>query len=278
MRPFEPLFRNPHILTILGNFWPRDYDETRLSDGKSLIRTDPDTQVLVQTQRPLAEPAGGSGAAPRPRRVGRCGIHPQHGARGTPRRLHRASVPHAHLRRHRAPLQDALPWRPDLRPARLPRSAGRAGIRAACIPRSVFRWAATYPEAGRRTGRNGPDSGVCAISTPIDLAASVRRIGKLENRSTSAVFVKRMRERLLGHRAAIPARSWRTRAPSTKSTTASPRLRSVSTGRIIITRRSRRRTSSTIRVPTLLIQAKDDIFIPFEMFNHPASRPIRICA
>ena len=29
-------------------------------------------------------------------------------------------------------------------------------------------------------------------------------------------------------------------------------------------------SSSDIRVPTLLIQAKDDTFIPFEIFSHPA--------
>ena len=29
MRAFEPLFSNPHLLTILGNFWPRDYDFSR---------------------------------------------------------------------------------------------------------------------------------------------------------------------------------------------------------------------------------------------------------
>ena len=28
----------------------------------------------------------------------------------------------------------------------------------------------------------------------------------------------------------------------------------------------------SIRVPTLFVQAKDDIFIPFEMFDHPAFR------
>ena len=38
--------------------------------------------------------------------------------------------------------------------------------------------------------------GVCAISTPIDLAAGVRRIGQLDNRLYERRFLKRMRERL----------------------------------------------------------------------------------
>src|SRR5271154_2165679 len=58
MRPFEPLFRNPHILTILGNFWPRKYDFAQFPLQSRLIRTDPDTQVLVQTQYPKSAPLG----------------------------------------------------------------------------------------------------------------------------------------------------------------------------------------------------------------------------
>src|SRR5271170_2190950 len=52
MRPFEPLFRNPHVLTILGNFWPRGHDFTPY----------PIKDRLVQTQRPTGiyatHPAG----------------------------------------------------------------------------------------------------------------------------------------------------------------------------------------------------------------------------
>ena len=58
MRPFEPLFRNPHVLTILGNFWPRNYDFPRYPLTARFIRTDPDTQVLVQTQFPVGEAKG----------------------------------------------------------------------------------------------------------------------------------------------------------------------------------------------------------------------------
>ena len=52
MRPFHPLFRSPHLLTILGNFWPRRYDANMFPMQHRLIRTDEDTEVLVQTQFP----------------------------------------------------------------------------------------------------------------------------------------------------------------------------------------------------------------------------------
>ena len=48
-------------------------------------------------------------------------------------------------------------------------------------------------------GELGPTEliqGVCSISTPIDLAAGVRRIGQLDNRLYERRFLKRMRKRL----------------------------------------------------------------------------------
>src|ERR1035441_5776568 len=52
LRPFIPLVRNPHLLTILGNFWPRKFDFSRWPMDSRLFRSDPDAQVLVQTQSP----------------------------------------------------------------------------------------------------------------------------------------------------------------------------------------------------------------------------------
>ena len=58
MRPFEPLFRNPHVLTIVANFYPRRYKDAGFPKEKRLIQTDPDTRVLVETQHPKGEPLG----------------------------------------------------------------------------------------------------------------------------------------------------------------------------------------------------------------------------
>jgi hypothetical protein len=112
--------------------------------------------------------------------------------------------------------------------------------------------------------------GVCAISTPIDLASGVRRIGRLDNRLYERRFLKRMRQRLLatgryGQRQLSAARSLyeiddRITAPSFGFEGAEH----------YYTTQSSQRYLDRIRVPTLLIQAKDDTFIPFEMFRHPA--------
>src|SRR5580658_3176313 len=58
MRAFEPLFSNPHLLTVLGNFWPRDHDFSRFPIENWFVRTDDETQVLVQTQRPITPAVG----------------------------------------------------------------------------------------------------------------------------------------------------------------------------------------------------------------------------
>jgi predicted alpha/beta-fold hydrolase len=55
---FKPLFTNPDVLTVLGNYWPRKYDWGPFPVESRLIRTAPDVEVLVQTQRPLVSPRG----------------------------------------------------------------------------------------------------------------------------------------------------------------------------------------------------------------------------
>lgn len=112
-------------------------------------------------------------------------------------------------------------------------------------------------------------AGVCAISTPIDLAASARRIGEPANRLYERRFVNRMRERVLATgrytRERLSARSLydfddRITAPSFGFGNADNYYRTQSANRFL----------DRIRVPTLLIQAKDDTFIPFETYSHPA--------
>ena len=58
VRPFEPLVRNPHILTILGNFWPRRYDWSKFPMQLRLYQTDESSQILVQSQQPSGAPRG----------------------------------------------------------------------------------------------------------------------------------------------------------------------------------------------------------------------------
>ena len=45
MVPYKPLFRNPHLQTILANYWKRPVSEVRFPIERRLYRTEPDVQV-----------------------------------------------------------------------------------------------------------------------------------------------------------------------------------------------------------------------------------------
>src|SRR5881392_3677007 len=58
MLPFRPLFRNPHLQTIASHFWRRPDVSADFPIARRLIRTEPDVQVLVLSQRPRGTARG----------------------------------------------------------------------------------------------------------------------------------------------------------------------------------------------------------------------------
>jgi predicted alpha/beta-fold hydrolase len=270
MRPFEPLFRNPHILTILGNFWPRDYDDTLWPIENRLVRTAEDTQVLVQTQRPVGAAAGevvlvhgleGSGDAGYIRSM----AHAALGAGFIAHRFHmRTCGGTAHLCKtlyHGGLTSDLRAFLEQL-------AAADRGL-----PLFLIGFSLGGNVSLKLAGELGETSllaGVCAVSTPIDLAASVRQLERSSNRIYERRFVKRMRARLFStgrySRAELDAaRSIyeiddRITAPSFGFEGADHYYATQSSQNFL----------DRIRVPALIVQAKDDICIPFEIFGHAA--------
>jgi len=114
--------------------------------------------------------------------------------------------------------------------------------------------------------------GVCAASTPIDLAASARRIRQQDNRLYERRFVNKMKERLREtgrYRAADYAgleSVWdideRFTAPSFGFGNAANYYATQASSQYL----------DRIRVPGLLITARDDTFVPVEMYDHAAIR------
>jgi len=112
--------------------------------------------------------------------------------------------------------------------------------------------------------------GVCAVSTPIDLAAGVRRVGQPDNRIYELRFLQRMRERLtetgrytreqLASIKTIYEMDDKIIAPAFGFEGAEHYYRTQSSQNFL----------DRIRVPALLITSKDDTFIPFEIYSHPA--------
>jgi predicted alpha/beta-fold hydrolase len=120
-------------------------------------------------------------------------------------------------------------------------------------------------------------SGVCAISTPIDLAACVRCLDKRSNILYARRFLGRLCDRVRRKSRLAPdlyspagldeiGTIWefddRFTAPLFGFGTAANYYATQSAARYL----------DAIRVPTLVICAKDDPLVPFEIYGHPAFR------
>ena len=118
-------------------------------------------------------------------------------------------------------------------------------------------------------------SGVCSVSAPIDLAACVEALGRRENTLYARRFLDRLTKRVrLRHQ----------QDPETYTLDHLPKIRTIYdfddyyTARLFGfgTADNYYRTQSSnqylekIRVPTLLITAKDDPLVPFVVYDHPA--------
>ncbi len=58
LRRFEPLFRNPDVLTILANLWPRRLDRAKFPVRSRIYQTEPEVRVRVEEQRPAGPAVG----------------------------------------------------------------------------------------------------------------------------------------------------------------------------------------------------------------------------
>jgi uncharacterized protein len=270
MRAFEPLFRNPHLLTILANFWPREYEFQRFPREDRLIRTDPDTQVLVQTQRPSGAPRGhvvllhgleGSGEAGYMRSMAWDALNAGFVAHRFHMRTCGGTADLCRTLYHAGLTSDLLSFLEGMHNE-------RAGLPVFLIGFSLGGNVAL--KLAGELGANELIQGVCAISTPIDLAAGVRRIGRRDNRLYERRFLKRMRQRLLetGRYSRAELEAARSLYEIDDKITA-PSFNFEGADHYYETQ-SAQRFLDRIRVPTLLIQAKDDTFIPFESYGHPA--------
>ncbi len=270
MPPYRPLVSNPHWLTILANFWPRKLDFSAYPEENRLFRTEPEVQVLMTTQRPRRERRGelilvhgleGSADAGYMRTMAKAGLDAGYAVSRFNIRTCGNTERFANTLYHAGLTIDLLSVLKQIR------EEGRTPVHLV-----------GYSLGGnmilKLAGELGEEAtpliaSICAISTPIDLAASARTIRKFSNRLYERRFLKRMRARV--------AETGRFTARQVNAPRTIWEFDDVLTGPSFGFRdavhyyetQSSRQFLERIRVPVLLIQAKDDIFIPFEIFEHP---------
>ncbi len=277
MQPFVPVFRNPHLLTLAGNFWPRTLDEKRFPVQEKFYQTEPDVQVLVHEQRPEGKAQGelitvhgleGSSQSGYARSLAQAALD----AGYTVHRYNMRSCGGTEhvcgpLLYHSGQTSDLLAVVREIS------SAGRGPIFLAGFSLGgnvVLKLAGELGESAC-----GLITGVAAVSAPIDLAACSRQINQPGNILYSRRFVGRLKQRILSkerlHPGLFPVERldrvqsvWEFddcfTAPSFGFGTADNYYATQSSNQFL----------DRIRIPALLVQAKDDPMIPFEVYEHPA--------
>jgi len=274
VRPFVPIVSNPHALTILGNFWPRALDFSPFPSTRSLYQTEPDVQVLVETQTP-----------PQPKAE----IVLVHGLEGA------SDAGYMRTLAHRALASGFTTHRFHMRTCggteHLCTTLYHGGLTSDLLAylkllnSSLPVFLTGFSLGGNvalklagELGHSGPQllAGVSAVSAPIDLAMAARRISAPENFLYQRRFVTRMQARLTatGRYTAAALRPLRTLYDIDDKITA-PSFGFGTADRYYATQSSNQFLPH-IRIPTLLIAAQDDPLIPFRMYRDatPESNPM----
>jgi uncharacterized protein len=275
LRPFDPLFRNPHLLTIAGNFWRRELDVERFPVEARLFPTEPGVQVLLHSQRPAGEPIGE--------------LITVHGLEGSSEAGYARSLAQAALQAgwavHRYNMRSC--GGTEHLSGRTLYHSGQTGdllevIRRIKGPAPLF--LAGFSLGGnvvlKLAGELGESArelltGVTAVSTPIDLAACVELLRKPSNIIYARRFLRRLKDRVRLKERLVPGVFNLDSLPQVKSVYdfddqfTAPSF-GFGTAANYYATQSAIRFLEHIRIPTLLVQAKDDPLIPFEVYRHPA--------
>lgn len=276
MQPFRPLVRNPHLLTIFGNFARRTLDLSRFPVHEQRIETEPGIQILVHSHQPTGRPKGelilihgleGSSHAGYVRSMSQLALQNGYAVHRTNMRSCGGTDEHCRTMYHAGLTDDTLAI------ARRVREQTEAPVFLAGYSLGGNVALKLAGELGDQA--RGLLTGVIGISVPIDLAACVRALSRPGNRLYEWRFVRALKKRIrrrteyakdkLDHVRSVYEFDDAFVAPFFGFGTADNYYATQSAIRFV----------SSIRIPTLLVQAKDDPMIPFDIFSDPriASNP-----
>ena len=275
--PFRPLIRQGDLQTIAAHYWPRVLDRQRFPTTSRFFETEPETTVLAKLNLLAAEAA----VDRRPT------VLALHGLTSCDRAPYMVSTAQAALEAGFDSVR--LNVRNCGGTEHLCRTLYHSGLTVDL--RRVVEELAPKPiyilgfsmggnialKLAGEWGREAPTHvrAICAVSPPIQLAACATNIGKPRNfvyekrflRQLSAALRRKANAmpELFSLRDLRPARSiWEFdqsfTAPAFGFRDASDYYRQCSAAAFV----------GDIRIPSLIIQARDDPFIPFEAFDIPA--------
>lgn len=271
---FRPLVRNPHILTVLGNYWSREIDNVRFPVKRIEYATDSSTRIIVFEHEPQ-QPSRGD-------------IIFLHGLEGSADAGYIRSFAQAALERgftvHRKNLRTCGGTE------ELSRTMYHSGLTAdtrEIAARIKVRTNKPVFLVGFSLGGNvvlklagelGADpllSGVCAVSTPIDLAACVRTLDRPANILYARRFLDRLRSRVRRKSKLSPDAYTETGLEDVKTIWEfddrfTAPLFGFGTAANYYATQSAVRYLDAIQTPTLVIAAKDDPLVPFSVYRNSA--------
>ena len=275
MEAFVPLFRNPHLLTIAGNYWRRPRDLDRFPESARLYETEPGVQVLVHSQYPQADPIAQ--------------VFLVHGLEGSSDAGYARSLAHAALEAgyavHRFNMRSC--GGTEHLSGRVLYHSGQTSDLLAVIrqlhghvPAIVIGFSLGGNVVLKLAGELGESAGallagVAAVSTPIDLAVCARRLSAPSNIVYSRRFLSRLKQRVLRKESLTPGLFRledlkRVRTIYDFDDLFTARVFGFGTADNYYATQSSNQYLEHIRIPALLVQAKDDPLIPFEVYRHPA--------
>ena len=271
LQPFEPLFRNRHLETIVGRFWTSPLDESKWPTAERLFTTEPEVRVLAHINRQ----ASGSGRAT---------VLAVHGLTASSQAPYMRNFARAALRagfdvirlnvrncggtEHLAPTlyhsgltADLSSVVEQLAPAPLFLVGFSMGGNMAL--KLAGEWGRSHPRHVKA---------VCGVSVPIDLASCARHLGLRRNRIYERRLLRDLLRTVAKKQSLMPERFssvdlhgigsiWdfdeAVTAPAFGFRDAADYYAHASSASFL----------PAVRMPALVIQAKDDPFIPFEVFD-----------
>jgi uncharacterized protein len=274
LQPFKPFFKNPHLSTIAGNFWRRPSMDLWPVEAVE-YQTEPSIRILVHTQRPetpraeivMVHGLEGSSQAGYARSMSVEALKSGYAVHRMNLRSCGGTESLAISNYHSGQTSDVLHiLRERKRASRLPvflvgfSLGGNIALKLA-----------------GELGDAGGDllAGVCAVSTPIDLAACATALGDSRNIIYDRRFLfslkRKIRRRHLQNPVMYPLEPLsRIRTIFDFDDLYTGPLFGFGDAATYYRTQSSHQFLEHIRVPTQVVIAKDDPLVPFRVYDHPA--------